>query len=200
MAAAAGGGGGEALRSYDVFWGEMAACDHVVQIYEHDDGMLQALEGFVAGGLETGSAIVIATPGHRDALDARLRKRGIDVGSARAEDRYIALDAERTLGQFMVHGWPDEDRFRDLVGDLISRARGPGRTVRAFGEMVALLWASGHQAATVRLEHLWNQLCDRRQFSLFCSYPKTGFTQDAARSISDICCLHSRVVPDAGVS
>ena len=30
------------------------------------------------------------------------------------------------------------------------------KTSRAFGEMVALLWAKRHIGATVRLEHLWN--------------------------------------------
>ena len=31
----------------DVFWGEIAASDHVLQIYENDDSFLNALAGFV---------------------------------------------------------------------------------------------------------------------------------------------------------
>src|SRR5688500_19228341 len=54
------------------------------------------------------------------------------------------------------------------------------RSVRAFGEMVAVLWANGHNGATVRLEHLWHAFCQSEAFSLFCAYPKTGFTQDAS--------------------
>jgi hypothetical protein len=46
-----------------------------------------------------------------------------------------------------------------------------------FGEMVALLWARGQAAATVRLEHLWQQFCKEHAFSVFCAYPKAGFTK-----------------------
>ena len=32
-----------------VFWGEMSPCDHLVQIYQDDEILLDSLEGFVAG-------------------------------------------------------------------------------------------------------------------------------------------------------
>jgi hypothetical protein len=94
----------------------------------------------------------------------------------------------------MVRGWPDEDRFTQVVTDILTRARGDGRKVRAFGEMVALLWAQGNIAATVRLEFLWQKLCQSEGFSLFCAYPKAGFTRDLSDSITEICAAHSRVV------
>jgi hypothetical protein len=40
----------------------------------------------------------------------------------------------------MVKDWPDEKLFASLVDYLIKRASKMGRRVRAFGEMVALLW------------------------------------------------------------
>jgi hypothetical protein len=70
--------------------------------------------------------------------------------------------------------------------------------VRAFGEMVALLWAQGHCGATVRLEYLWSRFCDQQGFSLLCAYPKSGFTSDAADSIRQICDAHSHVVDRSG--
>ena len=69
---------------------------------------------------------------------------------------------------------------------------------RAFGEMVALLWAKGQVGATIRLEHLWNKFCARHTFSLFCAYPQSGFTQDASESVVHICQAHSKMI--AGVS
>ena len=52
----------------DVFWGELSPCEHLVQIYERDEVFLDALEGFVAGGVRSGEAvIVIATDSHRQA-------------------------------------------------------------------------------------------------------------------------------------
>ncbi len=179
----------------DIFWGEVAPCDHLVQIYEEDGPFLDSLEGFVRGGLAAGeAAVVIATPAHRAGLEARLAARGVDLAAARAADQYIPLDAEETLSRFVVDGWPDDRRFADVVAGLLARARAGGRRVRAFGEMVAVLWARGDQAATVRLEHLWHGLCRTEAFALFCAYPRAGFTQDAAKAIGDICRLHSRVV------
>ena len=45
-------------KEIDVFWGELSACDHCVQIYENDDVFLDALEGYVAGGIRQGDAII----------------------------------------------------------------------------------------------------------------------------------------------
>jgi hypothetical protein len=66
--------------------------------------------------------------------------------------------------------------------------------VRAFGEMVALQWARGNSGATHRLEELWHHLCQKDGLSLFCAYPKSGFTQDADVSIKQICETHSKVI------
>lgn len=181
----------------DVFWGEISPCEHLVQIYQDEDVFLDSLEGFVAGGIVAGDGVVvIATPPHLTSLNARLLRRNIDVDSATRNDQYIALDAEATLAKFMVMGWPDEDFFRALVNNILVRAKGNNRRVRAFGEMVALLWARGNTGATVHLEHLWHRLCHEQSFSLFCAYPKIGFTRNVSASIKDICEAHSRVVPD----
>jgi hypothetical protein len=179
----------------NVFWGEIAPCDHFVQIYEDNDIFLDTLEGFVSGGIRSGdSVILIATPANLKALEARLSAQGVDLSVARLRDEYIALDAEATLSKFMAGDWPDDELFKQVVTDVIERARGNGRRVRAFGEMVALLWARGDQAATVRLEHLWHSLCQTEAFSLFCAYPKSGFTMNVEASISEICATHSKVV------
>jgi len=98
------------------------------------------------------------------------------------------------VGLRFIRGWPDDVLFEQVVTDLLQRAGKDGRRVRAFGEMVALLWKDGHTGATVRLEHLWHRMCHERGFSLFCAYPRIGFTQDADLSIKEICAAHSKVV------
>jgi hypothetical protein len=179
----------------EIFWGEIAPHEHLVHIYADDGPFLDALEGFVLGGLRSDEAvIVIATAEHLMALEHRVQADGFDLDAARLQNQYISLDAGETLAKFLLGGWPDEDRFRKVVTDLLTKARGNGRRVRAFGEMVAVLWAEGHNGATVRLEHLWNQFCQREAFSLFCAYPKSSFTQDAEASIREICSAHSKVV------
>jgi hypothetical protein len=182
-------------QDFEVFWAEMTPCEHFVQIYQEDTALLDALEGFIAGGLRNDeSAIVIATPTHRRNLAERLQRQGIDLPRAEAEDRYITLDAEQSLLLFMRNGWPEENYFQEFIHGLLERTQGRGRRVRAFGEMVALLWAQGHNGATVRLEHLWHALCRTESFSLFCAYPKSGFTQDATTSLQEICDAHSKVL------
>jgi hypothetical protein len=181
-------------KQIDVFWGELSACDHTVQIYEDDTAFLDALEGFVAAGIRQGDAIIlIATPAHLEGLEHRLEASGFDVSAAIVRGQYLALDAKRALSKFMVDGWPDEVLFEQFVGGLLARAKGNHRKVRAFGEMVALMWAEGQCGATVRLEHLWTRLVHKESFSLFCAYPKTGFTEDANDAIAQVCAAHSRL-------
>jgi hypothetical protein len=178
-----------------VFWAEMSPCEHVVQIYGDDRVFLDGLEGFVGNGLREGeSAIVIATAMHLHGLEKRLRLNGVDVGKAKFENRYVARLAEEVLAEFMVNDWPDENRFLDAMQGLIGRARGEqNHKVRAFGEMVAILWSRGLHAATIHLELLWTKVLASERFPLFCAYPRDTFTKNATESIQEICLMHSRV-------
>jgi hypothetical protein len=179
----------------DIFWGEIAPCDHVVQIYENDEIFIDVLAGFVGGGINAGDAIIIiATDAHIRALETRLKGFAIDIDCLIRNEQYFPLNAEKTLEQFMVNGWPDEELFMELVTKLIGKAKKANRNVRAFGEMVAILWAQGHNGATVYLEHLWNKFCENESFCLFCAYPKSGFTEDINVSIRSICGAHSKVI------
>jgi hypothetical protein len=185
------------VKPVQVFWGEMSACEHFVQIYEDDSAFMDTLLGFIRGGLLAGdAAVVIATAPHLKLLEERLKSSPMDMDLFRAEDQYIALDAEKTLAKFMVNGWPDDNLFYTTINKILLRAKGAsGRKVRAFGEMVALLWAQGHHGATVQLEHQWHDLCRTESFSLFCAYPRAGFKQNATESIAQVCAAHSRVMP-----
>lgn len=180
----------------EVFWGEIAPCNHVVQIYESDEVILDSLEGFVTSGIAAGeSVIIIATQEHIRALNGRLIKHGLDLDELRKNDQYCYVDAEETLASFMVKNWPDDALFMEMVKSVVGRARGKNnRKVRAYGEMVAILWAKGFNGATVHLEHLWNQFCESEIFCLFCAYPKSGFTQDVNESIAHICSSHTKLL------
>ena len=184
----------------EVFWGEIAPCEHLLQIYPDDDEFIVTLTDFVTAGLTAGEGvIVLATSEHLHALEDRLRSGSnahppIDLDAAIQQDRYLPLQAQSALAKFMVDGWPDEFRFDAFITSFLNRAGRGGRRVRAFGELVALLWRQGHSGATVSLEHLWHKLCHQRGFSLFCAYPRIGFTQDANASLKEICVAHSKVL------
>jgi hypothetical protein len=174
---------------------------HAVQFYENDDFLIELLSRYVGAALVTGdSAIVVATPRHRDALDQRLRSRGFDVGVPLSQRRYIPLDAATTLAGFMRGGHPDPTLFNETVCPTIEDARaaaggGRGRVV-AFGEMVALLWAEGKIDAALQLEEMWNRLAEIYSFSLCCAYPMRGFLGNPhAAPFLKICAQHTHVFP-----
>jgi hypothetical protein len=184
-----------AQRGFDAFWAELSPCAHVVQIYEDDSVFLDNLAEFVAGGLVQGEAVVvIATPQHRAGLRSKLIGKGIDVARAQNAEQLLLLDAEETMSKFLIDAWPDEHLFRSTIGEILATATARGRKVRAFGEMVAVMWANGYCGATIRLEHLWTELCREQAFSLFCAYPKAGFTTDAAEDLDRVRDAHSSVV------
>jgi hypothetical protein len=176
------------------FWGELAPCDHLVQIYDDESRFRATLERFVGDALEAGeAAVVIATASHLTWLESRLRDAGHDIQAARAAGAYVGLDAAATLSGFMVDGWPDADRFAAVIGPVVDHARSGHRKVRAFGEMVALLWAQGHNDATLALEALWSDFCAERSLALFCAYPRIGATRDLTDALAEVCALHSKV-------
>lgn len=180
--------------------GEHPALDqHAVQFYERDEFLLEGVTRFVAAGISDGEcSMVIATKAHRADLEARLVRRGLDLNAARRRGSYVALDAADTLTKFMVGAAPDKAKFEQLIGALIERSiQGPPlRRVRAFGEMVALLWAGGNFAGAIELERLWNDLAARRPFSLLCGYPMRAFAgPEHERGFAAVSAAHAHVAP-----
>jgi PAS domain S-box-containing protein len=174
---------------------------HTVQFYGDDGVLLHELKSYIGTALATGSsAIIIATAAHIDNLAHQLSGQGIDLAKARAESRYIALDATEVLSKFMVGGRPDPARFSETVANIITRATGAARDenrrVVAFGEMVALLWAEGQSEAAIQLEKLWNELAKTYSFALHCAYPIQGFCrQELQDSLLKICKEHTGFMP-----
>jgi len=177
------------------FWGEIASSDHMVQVYENEKIFLDTLEGFVGTGfLANDSVVIIATSKHLESLHARLRSQGFDLGMLTETGQYMPIDAEDLLSKFLVNDRIDEQVFNVFITDLVKRAKQHNGKIRAFGEMVAVLWEKGYTEATVQLEDLWNQLHDKSPFTLFCAYPKSGFTRSSADSIDIICSQHAKVI------
>jgi hypothetical protein len=190
------GANGAAAAAAVADWHHLADGAHVVQFYETDPFLAGVVADFVAGALDAPSdtAIVVAGEARREAIRLALAAHGIDVPAALASGRYVVLDAAQTLAAFMVDGQPDAARFAATVGAVVAQATRTGR-VRAFGEMVAMLWADGNRAAAVRLEHLWNELAEKHRFALLCAYPMAAFGATDAGAFDEVCGCHSRVIP-----
>jgi hypothetical protein len=173
--------------------------EHVVQLYGSDDRLLTAnVARFLAEGLRRGDGIlVIAIAEHRTSLT---RKRRDDSSYARAvlEGRLVFLDAEVTLTRFMRGGAPDPELFNDVVGEALKgvAGRAVNNGVRAYGEMVGLLWKNGAREAAVRLEELWNSLLRNSDVSLFCAYPIDVFGPDFhADALDPLLSSHTHLIP-----
>jgi hypothetical protein len=178
-----------------VMWEEMEPGAHLVQFYDTDSELLDTLEAFVGGGLLRGEAvIVIATTPHLSALRLRLRGRGFDLAVLQMADQFIALDAHDLLDRITCATGPDPARFDAVIRSLLTRARAGERRIRAFGEMVSLLWDRGQRDATLELERLWQLCCARERLPLLCAYPMHGFSRASVDAISEICSHHSAML------
>ena len=167
---------------------------HVVQFYGRDKELADRVTDYLLGALDGGGvAVVIATPEHRREFETRLGQAGVDLAGARDDGSYVALDAGQMLSELMVADKLDSAAFDRVTGAVIRRAGAGGRPVRAFGEMVALLWDDGLVSAAVRLEAMWEELGGKHPFSLFCGYRTDAVTRDMD-AFAEVCRLHGEIV------
>ncbi len=155
--------------------------NHQLHFYDTDEAYLSSLVSYFKEGLEAGEqCIVVATQPHLLALKNGLKNLGLNVEMSEAMGHYIELDAEQTLSHFMLNGMPDEKSFMQVIGCMIPHIA--TRPIRAFGEMVALLWQAGNPEGAMALEKLWNDLGRMRQFQLLCAYPNYLFQSGQSAS------------------
>ena len=170
--------------------------EHTVGFYGDTQPLVERVAGFLETGLRANdAAILIATPEHRELVEAALTQRGINLASARTRGQYVALDAMETLARFLVAGSPNRKLFDESVGQVLAAAQARFMRVRIYGEMVSLLWSDGKSAAAIALEDLWNEVIGDR-LSLLCGYV-VGTIGHSANELDGITALHTKVVdPD----
>jgi PAS domain S-box-containing protein len=178
-------------------WEEIGSNEHLVQFYDDSHTLIDTLGGYIGSGLRAnGAGVVIATREHLEALAEHLAANGIDVAAALKRGQYVALDAREVLPQILANGWPQPSLFRSKVGTLIREARANWGSVRAFGEMVGLLWEGGSQGAAIHLEGLWNELARTEPFALLCGYHVDQLRSGDLKRVSEICAVHSHAAVD----
>jgi hypothetical protein len=169
--------------------------EHIVQFYGSDRSLVNTVAAFLAEGLVAAQpAIVIATAAHCSGIVEELGARLVDVPRAIRQGDLIMLDAEATLDLFMVSSGPDPELFEENIGRLIEQASNGRRTiVRAYGEMVDVLWKQGRTEAAIKLEILWNRLAQKYHFTLLCGYAMGSFYKQTAK-LEEVIAQHTRVV------
>jgi hypothetical protein len=175
---------------------------HAVQFYEDEDSLAATVAKFLDEGIRAGEpALVIATPPHAAVISACLRGLGHDIAALRETGELRTFDARKMLSAFMVDGMPDPLLFRSNVGDLLDRLCA-GRQpcpIRAYGEMVDLLWQDGNSEGAIRLELLWNRLASDYHFALLCGYAVGHFYKETERDpgYQSVTAQHTEVVRSA---
>ena len=173
---------------------------HIVHFYENDAELTETVADFLAEGLVSSQPlIVIATAARRQSLLARLRSKGFDLEYLRRAGRFVLLDARETLTQILDGGSPDPRKFNSHVGAVVERTRRDSghATVRAFGEMVDLLWQEGNTAGAIRLEELWNELGARCALSLLCAYAAgPSYVMADEDAVEEVRRQHTHVIRD----
>jgi KaiC/GvpD/RAD55 family RecA-like ATPase len=168
---------------------------HAVQFYGDEGALFTTVAGFLSEGLVAGQpAVLIATESHTTAILEHLSARFIDVERAKHIGDLIVLDADNTLATFMKDDEPDSTCFKHHVGDVIAQALG-GRVrtpVRAYGEMVDVLWKQDKPEAAIKLEILWNELATTHLFSLLCGYSMGNFYKQT-QQFEAVCAQHTHV-------
>jgi signal transduction histidine kinase len=172
---------------------------HVVQFYQEDHFLVDAVGEFLREGVRAGEPIlVLATAAHREDFARHLTANGHDVEKLVEQGRLTMFDASSMLQGLMAGYRPDPRRFRELMGGLAvaAEARSPTGRFRVYGEMVDLLWRDGNPDAAIQLEGMWNDLAREYSFTLLCAYSMNNFggERDGDR-FADVCRAHSRVVP-----
>lgn len=172
---------------------------HDVQFYDDDDLLTTAIARFLIQGARVGQPlIVIATLAHRETFAEKMRAMGVDPHDLVDGRDIVWLDARETLSAFMEGGMPNRELFEATVGNVFEKVIVNRRylVVRAYGEMVDLLWRDGKAQAAIELEYLWNQLARKYSFSLLCAYSKESVANASdALGIEHICGQHSAVLP-----
>ena len=172
---------------------------HAVQFYESDHTLTTTVAKFLADGFtQSQPGVVIATPEHCAAIEESLAAHQLDVRRMKRLGDLLVLDAREMLDTIMVDGMPHAPLFRHALGMMFAEAARmhPKRTVRAYGEMVNVLWKDGLTAAAIRLETLWNELGRSYDFKLLCGYSMGNFYKDAC--LGEITRQHSHLVADTG--
>jgi KaiC/GvpD/RAD55 family RecA-like ATPase len=173
---------------------------HFVQLYQADDTALVKNVGhYLWEGLRRGDGVlVIATREHQELFSSHLDRLGANLRALLETHQLVFWDAQQTLVQFMAAGQPDWQRFENVIRSAMRQVHPAAGSegLRAYGEMVGILWKARQFAAAIRLEQLWNRLLEQSDFSLYCAYAIDVFGKEFdVANLEGVLSTHTHLVP-----
>ena len=184
---------------WDQVVADAAPRDHIVQLYQDQDFLNRAVCRFARAGLANGEGVIlVSTLPHWDGFGARLDAEGVDVEAAQERGQLTVVDADELLPCFMRDAMPDPRLFKGVIGDIFGQARAGGsyQKLRAWGELVNVLWERGDVAASMNLEDLFDQLNKIVSIVMFCSFLMDNFDGDVHEvMLPRLGMNHSHLIP-----
>jgi hypothetical protein len=171
--------------------------DHIAQTYQDESFLLEAVGHYVRAGLQRDEGVVlIMRKTLWVSLFSELEALGVNLSDALERGQLRTYDANETLAGLMKNGSVDHNAFRQMIGSVVGGMRRRYPVIRAFGEMVNLLWHEGRREAAIGLEKRWNALSRTEPFALLCAYRVD--TLDRASycgAFGAVCKSHTHLIP-----
>ena len=173
-----------------------AGGDHIVQVYQDEAFLAETVTEYLVHALRDGAAaLVIATAAHRAAFLRSLERAGAPVRAALQRGQLRLLDADEVLSRILKDGAIDRGMFRQVAGAPLSEMRLQYPSVRAYGEVVDVLWRRGDTQAAIDLEMFWDELAAEQGFSVLCAYQMDNLDPRSFAGLESVCRAHSHLIP-----
>ena len=165
---------------------------HVLQLYQEEARLLDALTDFAAAGLraDEGVVVIASTPRWQLLVD-RLQKSGMDPHGR------VVRGQLRLFGLHVVLGAvPNRQRFSEVMNGVLALAHARHSRVRVFSELTDALWRGGERAAACRCERYWQRLLAVQDCQLLCACPIDSLEGDAYDgTLQALCSAHTHISP-----
>jgi DNA-binding NarL/FixJ family response regulator len=167
---------------------------HSAEFYSDDSSFVVGFAHFIETSLNAGNTVIaVVTESHLNGVYQTLQARGLNLGTATEQQRFIGLDVADILSTFVVNGLPDPDRFFKIVDDLISSqaAAVENTRVAVCGECGSTLWAQGNADAAIQVERLCNQLTKRYGMNVLCGFSLSSFYREEDKEVFQRICANA---------
>lgn len=171
--------------------------NHIVQICQNPTSQADMLTQYVIEGLANSEGVVIiARAALRKDVISKMKELGFDAQSLKSEGQIKFFDAEFLLAGFLIDGELDEQAFEQFVAGPVLATQAKFGKVRAFGEMVDVLWKNAQHDLAIELEGWWGELCNKHDLMLLCTYLLDSLdANNYASSLERICKCHTHSLP-----
>jgi hypothetical protein len=179
----------------------MKSGDHIVQLYKQDSHLTDVVTNYVVPSLLSGEGVlIIATEEHIKQFERSLKSVHINTTLLQLTRQLVMLDARSTLNNFMDGEQLNTEKFFIYMESVLADLRVEYPSIKAYGEMVNVLWNDGNFESMLGLENLWKNLLDKHDMTLLCAFSLDELSEEREGiTFNEVCGCHSYVIPAEGI-